>query len=139
MAGLLYHERVWPVDVGLLEGVLFGSAASGQMTPLSDVDIALVTVSTLTPRERRHLELAMADALAQHCEISNADVRVINEGPVMLRGQIVTEGHLIFARDEAARIEFEARTRSEYFDYLPVAERLREAFFAAVRRRSLYG
>ena len=22
MAGVLYHERVWPVEVGLLEGVL---------------------------------------------------------------------------------------------------------------------
>ncbi len=118
---------------------LFGSAASDRMTPLSDVDIALVTETILLPRERLRLELAVADALAQHCEIGDADVRVINEAPLMLRGQIVTEGRLLFARDEALRVEFETRTRAEYFDFLPAAERLREAFFADIRQRGLYG
>jgi predicted nucleotidyltransferase len=118
---------------------LFGSAASGHMTPLSDVDIALITAPRLSPHDRLKLELAVADALAQHCGLANADVRVINEAPVMLRGQVVTEGRLLFARDEVARVEFETRTRSEYFDFLPSAEQLREAFFAAVLQRGLHG
>ena len=118
---------------------LFGSAASGHLTPLSDVDIALVTDPQLPPRDRLRLELAAADALAQHCGLDNADVRVINEAPVMLRGQVVTDGRLLLARDEVARVEFETRTRSEYFDFSPVAEQLRKAFFADVLQRGLHG
>jgi hypothetical protein len=118
---------------------LFGSAASGHMTPLSDVDIALIADPPLSPRDKLRLELAVADALAQHCGLVDADVRVINEAPVMLRGQVVTEGHLLFARDEVTRVEFETRTRSEYFDFSPIAEQLREVFFADVLQRGLHG
>jgi len=49
------------------------------------------------------------------------------------------QGILLYSGDEAARVEFETRTRDEYFDYQPIARRLREAYFADLRQRGLYG
>jgi predicted nucleotidyltransferase len=119
---------------------LFGSAATQSMTPLSDVDIALVVADEEIVRHGRlQLELALANEISERCELNEVDVRVVNTAPLIFRGQVVTEGILLFARDEGARVEFETRTRSEYFDFLPTARQLREAFFDDIQQRGLSG
>jgi len=118
---------------------LYGSVASGFTTSSSDMDIALVTDQEMTPLEHLHLISAVELELVEHWGVRRADVRVINDAPLVFRGRVVCEGILLFARDEATRIEFETTTRDEYFDYLPVHRRLQEAFFADLRKRGLHG
>lgn len=118
---------------------LYGSMTTGRVTPFSDVDIALVVDPDLTPLERLKLMLHLQVELADLCDIHNADVRVINDAPLVFRGRVVRDGIVLYARDERARIEFETATRAEYFDYLPIHQRLQEAFFAGIRERGLYG
>jgi len=118
---------------------LYGSAAAGNSTPLSDVDIALVADRELIPRERLKLMLEVQVELADRCDIRNADVRIINDAPLIFKGRVACHGVLLYARDQAVRIEFETTTRDAYFDYLPVHRRLQEAFFADVRERGLHG
>ena len=131
-------EVLAPYPVAL--AYLFGSAATGRMTPFSDVDIALVLDESHTNVSNRlKFELALEAEIAERCGLSQVDVRVINNAPLVLRGQVVTDGILLYARDEETRVDFETRTRSEYFDFLPVAEYVREAFFDDVRERGLNG
>ena len=131
-------EVLAPYPVAL--AYLFGSAATGQMTPFSDVDIALVVDETRPlPVSRLRFELEVEDELAARCGLSNADVRVINAAPLLVRGEVVTYGKLLFARDDETRIEFETRTRMEYFDFLPVARFYQAAFFENLRKRGLSG
>lgn len=119
---------------------LYGSTAVGQASSFSDVDIALVvTEDTLAPIQRLRFELALEDELAQHCDLEQADVRVINDAPLAVRGQVVTQGVLLFERTPERRIEFETTTRLEYFDFLPVLETLRKAFFSDIAGRGLHG
>jgi len=118
---------------------LFGSAAEGHATPLSDVDIALVVRHNLSPYDQLKLELRLEGELADRANIANADVRVINQAPLSIRGQVATQGILLYSIDEDIRIEFETTSRDEYFDYEPIARALREAFFADVRERGLHG
>ena len=118
---------------------LYGSAAAGNSTPFSDVDIALVADRELVPRERLKLMLEIEVELADQCDIHDADVRIINDAPLVFRGRVACDGILLYARDEATRIEFETTTRDAYFDYLPVHRKLQEAFFADVRERGLHG
>jgi|Deesub1362B_J571_1020462.scaffolds.fasta_scaffold03004_2 hypothetical protein len=120
---------------------LFGSAARGQTTPLSDVDIALVTERPLPPLARLDLELYIETGLS-NAGIPKADVRVINEAPPAVRGRVVTEGILLYCRDTRVRMAFEIRARSQYFDLQPL---LREQFNTYVqaaltdlRARGLY-
>jgi predicted nucleotidyltransferase len=119
---------------------LYGSAARGQMTPLSDVDIALVTIEgAVAPKERLKFELIVEDEIVRMCSLSKADVRVINQAPLVIRGRVVTSGIVLYSRDESFRIEFEIRIRSEYFDFQPVLEFHRQTFFKDVLERGISG
>ena len=118
---------------------MYGSAVSGHTTPFSDVDVALLTTETLTPLARlrliQHIQTQLYDALG----LLNVDVRIINDAPLVLQGRIVTDGVLLYMRDNQARIDYETTTRMRYFDYLPIHKRLQDSFFDDVRTRGLYG
>jgi hypothetical protein len=51
----------------------------------------------------------------------------------MVRGEVVTNGILLFSRDEGFRVDYETSTRSEYFDFMPVAAMHRQAYFERLR------
>ncbi len=114
----------------------FGNALT---TPLSDVDIALVAGQPLTVAGQLDLELEVQVELAHRAGIRNADVHLMDRAPLLLRGQVVTHGILLYARDEDFRIGFETRTRDEYFDFKPLADAERNSFFAYIRTREQYG
>lgn len=118
---------------------LHGSVASGQLHPFSDVDLALVVEDGLTPLEHLKLILRTQVDLTDECDIPNADVRVINDAPLVFRGRVVTDGILLFARNEQERIAYEIDTRLRYFDYLPIHLGLQKAFFDDLQERGLYG
>jgi predicted nucleotidyltransferase len=107
---------------------------------LSDVDVAVVTDEELLPRERLRLELTLETALAA-ISGGDFDVRIINDAPLAVKGTVVQSGTLLYARDEAVRVEFEAMVRDLYFDFLPVVHYHRRAYFttqrAALRERGL--
>jgi predicted nucleotidyltransferase len=126
-------------DYPVLLAYLFGSTASGRTTPLSDVDVALIAGEELDPYRQLKLELRIETALAEQGHVRNADVRIINRAPLTIRGQVACRGILLYCADEEARVEFETSTRDEYFDYMPIARQLRDAFFAEVRERGLNG
>ena len=131
-------EELAPYPVTL--AYLFGSAATGQMTPSRDVDISLVLdESPASIPGRLKLELALEAEIAERCGLGQADVRIINDAPLVLRGQVGTDGALLFARNHESRIDFETHTRADYFDFLPTAESARNAFFTDVRERGLDG
>jgi predicted nucleotidyltransferase len=123
----------YPVEIAYLHG----SVANGTPLPDSDVDIALVLSEVPPPYERLKLELEIQAALEDACQLSNVDVRTINQAPIMAQGPIVQEGILLYNRDRAQRIAFEVLTRKKYFDYRPTAERMQRAFLDHIRKEGL--
>ena len=118
---------------------LYGSVVTGLVNPFSDVDIGLVADEPVSLAHRRDLMLRVPLEIDDLCAISNADVRIINDAPLVFRGKVVTEGIVIYARTDDERVEFETTTRLLYFDYLPIHRQLQDAFFADLRERGLYG
>jgi len=117
------------MDRPVLVAYLYGSLARGEATPLSDVDIALVTEQPLPSLDRLDLELDVEVELSA-MGLSEADVRVIDQAPPAVRGRVVTEGILLYCRDERKRAAFEAQARAQYFDLQPA---LREQWQTYVR------
>lgn len=117
---------------------LHGSTVTGHTHPFSDVDIALVVADDPSPAQQLKLMLSLPVDLADHCDIPNADVRIINDASLVFKGRIVTEGVLVYASDEETRVDFEVNTRLRYFDYLPVYREMRDTFLAEIRQRGLY-
>lgn len=104
---------------------LYGSAARGEMTPLSDVDIGLLSQYPVSLLGQLDLELSVEVELAS-LGYERSDVRVINDAPIALRGELLTEGLLLYSADEPRRVDFETRARREYFDFLPHLEYSRQ-------------
>ena len=119
---------------------LYGSEAIGRATPLSDFDVALVMVDEdYDPKSRLNLELQVEGEIARICGISDIDVRIMNEAPIMVLGEVVTNGRLLYSQDELFRVDYETSTRSEYFDFMPTAVMHREAYFERLRDRGKNG
>lgn len=102
----------------VLFAYIYGSYATGIIHPFSDLDIA-VYAELSSPGENLKLELLLAleidQGLGQGVE---TDVRVINDLPLVMKGQILTQGELIYCRDDALRVDFETLARNMYFDFL---------------------
>ena len=123
----------YPVEIAYLHG----SVARGRPLPTSDVDIALVLTELPPPYKRLKLELEIQAALEDACRLSNLDVRTINNAPIVVQGQIIQEGLLLYSRDKAQLVNFEVLTRKKYFDYLPTVQRMEKAFLEHIRRKGL--
>jgi predicted nucleotidyltransferase len=118
---------------------LYGSALTGMMTPQSDIDIGLVVSDSLAPAASLKLILHLKRELEERSGLSNVDIRIINDAPLVFRGRVVTDGILIFSTNETERVRFETSTRLQYFDYLPIHLKMQSVFFEDIRKRGLNG
>ena len=61
------------------------------------------------------------------------DVVVLHEAPTVLANEVVSEGRLIFCRDENAWVDFVVRTKSVYADEEPLRRTVREYLYRRIR------
>lgn len=121
-----FAECPYPVALAYL----FGSQAEGQVTPLSDVDVA-VLLQEGDPRKRSEMYLALLTDLIQHLGTDRMDLALLAEEGDGINAQIVVEGVLISCQDEAVRVRIEKKALDRYLDDEPFARVRREY----VRRR----
>jgi predicted nucleotidyltransferase len=116
---------------------VYGSVVADCLRPGSDVDVALVLRpdAALTAYERMRLDLEVATEIEARCGVREADVRGIQDAPLRVQGRVLTEGQLLYSGDEEARVAYEVRTRTRYFDFLPVLTMMREAYLARLAVR----
>ena len=106
---------------------LYGSAARPSH-PARDIDIGLLALGQVEPA---HLE-ACSDIAASLSDrsgwaIERWDVRVVNRADPVFLGRFLREAQLLYERDPAARIAFEARAHSLWLDFRPAWQRIRRA------------
>ena len=120
---------------------LFGSVVEGIALPSSDVDIALVLTPShnMTAYERMQLEFSIATEIERRCNVKEADVRSIDSAPLTVKGSVLTEGVLLYSRDEEFRVEYEVYNRKMYLDFLPVVEMMRRALFKQIGEEGFTG
>ena len=118
----------------VLFAYLYGSHATGAVHTFSDLDIAIFfskdAVDKIMSIESE-IALALDDALGHRV---SADVRAINDVPLVLQGEIVTEGILLYSCDEESRVAFETQVRMAYFDFQPVIKAYHAAYVAGLLR-----
>jgi predicted nucleotidyltransferase len=99
--------------------------------PFSDVDIAVYLAKDVLEGKMRlesSIALAFDEALDHRAD---TDVRAIKEMPLVLQGEILTKGILIYSKDDETRVSFETQTRMAYFDFKPVIEAYYRAYAAS--------
>lgn len=112
----------------VLFAYLYGGYAKGVVHPFSDLDIGIYVEKTA---KLNHLDLELSLSLEIDEKMKfgvRSEVRISNHLPLMLLGEMITEGTLIYSRDEISRVDFETSVRSAYFDFLPVIQRYNRAY-----------
>lgn len=104
----------------ILFAYLYGSIAVDQAHPFSDLDIAIYVAPDLSVKDSLFLETSLSLEIDKHMENGPpSDIRIMNRLPLTVAGQIVTDGILVYCRDDNARIDYETSIRCAYFDFLP--------------------
>lgn len=119
----------------VVSAYLYGSYAKGVIRPESDIDIAIY----LKPGTKLSLndELTLGSEIEKLCGFKPVDLRVINDMPLTIQGEILAKGILLYSADDKERVAFETRTLALYFDYLPHIERFRKDFLESVKKRGI--
>ena len=95
----------------------FGSLAEGRLTPLSDLDFAVLVSKRLTKRQRfeKHLELiGVFNSVFQTDEI---DLIVLNDAPLRLCHRILKTGKLLHLGNKRELVDFSEKTVKMYLDF----------------------
>ena len=103
------HERV-------RVAYLFGSYAKGKAGPLSDLDIAVLLDGRLDKQESSDLRLRLINGISSILKTDKLDVVVMNDAPLLLNYNIISEGRVLDSKDEHERVMFETRILSRYLD-----------------------
>lgn len=101
-------------EVTILFAYLFGSSASGETTPLSDVDIAVFPVKKLSLDDR----LGIIQRLGKKTKWEKLDVTFLDRlDNLYLLNEIIEQGVLLLDRDRDRRELFEVMAHHRFLDF----------------------
>lgn len=118
---------------------LFGSQATGKISPMSDVDFALGFNDELSAWDRLQSRVRVMALFSEVLQRNDIDVADLNEADEVLRYQVLRHGRLIFCREKAEQVEFFVRTLREYFDTEPLREIFLESMKEQIREGNFVG
>lgn len=106
----------------IIAAYLYGSAVTGKMNPMSDVDVAIL-LQEQTPR-RRELSISFHILSAiQEIIHREGDVKVLNRiTDLPFLHEVLSKGKLIYERDPGIHRSFVAETVIAYLDFKPAYE-----------------
>jgi predicted nucleotidyltransferase len=88
---------------------VFGSTAAGDVTPESDVDLAVLASHPIDPVERWKLQETLASELRR-----SVDLVDLRRASTVMRAQVVANGNVLWEAEPAVRARFEATAFSAY-------------------------
>lgn len=100
---------------------LFGSVAKGTNGPNSDIDIAVLMTAGIASEQRFDLRLELMDRAEEICQ-EKVDVIDMESAPLYLQHQIRKTDYLVVEKDKSRRVQFDVKSRREYFDFKPVMD-----------------
>ncbi len=118
---LLSHEAI-------IFAYVHGSFARGEKYNDIDVAVFMEPLPTSSLDYELGLEGDLEAALRKIGAKVPVDVRILNGSPIAFRYQASKSSHFLFSHDESRRVDFEAHSRSLYFDYAY----LRDSYLAGV-------
>jgi len=95
---------------------LFGSHATGQAGPLSDLDIAVLLDRRLGKQECFDLRLRLINGISSISKTDKVDIVLMNSAPLLLNYNVISKGRVLDSKDELQRVVFETYILSRYLD-----------------------
>jgi len=105
---------------------LFGSRVESCLGPMSDYDLGALIDHTA---DESQVHARLTHELVCALGTDRIDVVLLKRAPIELAYAIIDQGKVLYQRDVAARVEYEAQVLSRYGDYLPVLRAQRDDIF----------
>lgn len=98
---------------------LYGSFLGGG--PFRDIDVAAYVDPAAFKSTDEMFSYGLSLAAKVDLAVSGVtvDLRLLNLAPTPFKFSVITRGKVIFSKDDQKRMDFEARIRNLYFDFLP--------------------
>jgi len=94
---------------------LFGSQVEGNTGPMSDFDHGVFLERN---QDGPQIRFRLSIELAQIIRDERMDVVLLNRVPIELAYAVIADGEILYQKDDATRVDYEARVMGLYFDYL---------------------
>ena len=126
-------SNVFRNENALLAVYLFGSYASGNPHRYSDIDMAVLFDKTVNPEDYTDKQIDLAVSLGRLLG-READVVVLNRAGSFLKYNVLKNGLRVYERPDRSERGFEARAIVEYFDFLPIKNRIEEGILSKIKK-----
>jgi predicted nucleotidyltransferase len=102
---------------GVVLGYVFGSYARDEMTPLSDVDVAVMFSPSISSKNQFSRELKLADDIGHLLHIERVDVvNLSSVSSPLLKHRAALCGRVVLAKSQTHRRQVERLILQEYED-----------------------
>lgn len=119
-------------DKSILLAYIFGSEVKGKTNKYSDIDIAILFDNKVKKDEYTDRQIAIITNLSEILK-KEIDVVVLNRASLFLRYHILKEGVKIYERPDRNEHNFEAKAVIDYFDFLPIKNRIENGMLAKIK------
>jgi len=119
-------------DSSILTAYLFGSQSKGKSNKYSDIDIAVLFDDESREEDYTDKQVSIANSLTQALN-KEIDVIVLNKASLFLRYHILKEGVKIYERYGRDEHNFEALAILQYFDFLPIKNRIENGLLSKIK------
>ncbi|MDI6689768.1 MAG: nucleotidyltransferase domain-containing protein [Actinomycetota bacterium] len=109
-------------DEEVIAVYLFGSYATGNIGPLSDVDIAVLLNPKFPSESYFDKELDLLLKTSHILRTDEVNLVILNRAPFSLAYGIFSENKLLFCRNDLERVKFETKIVDGYLDFKPLLE-----------------
>jgi uncharacterized protein len=97
--------------------LVFGSAVTGKLQPLSDVDLAVLLDAGMNKSQLFDKELELRLKISQILESEEFDLVNMNLAPARFIHNILSEGKLLFCKNNLILADFIEKNAREYLDF----------------------
>ena len=110
-----YFEKHSEIEVAYI----FGSVAQGKITPLSDIDIAILVDNQKIDENayRYGYKAEILSDLIKLLKTNAIDLVILNEANTLLKHRVLYSGKILHSKNENKRIAFQTTTIGKYNDY----------------------
>lgn len=118
---------------------LFGSYSKGKVSPISDVDFAVLISENIPESDYFQSRLHILADLMSAVKSSNIELVVLNAAPILLAFKVIASRNIIVENNASHRVHFEASVINRYLDLRPLFEEQQLAVKTQITEGRFFG
>jgi predicted nucleotidyltransferase len=119
-------------DTDVVALYTFGSLATGDLKPLSDLDFGILVSCKLTKQERFDKHLDLIGKFNKVLQTDEVDLIMMNDAPMRFSHNIIKSGKLVHCKSKIDLTDFIEKTIKLYLDFRYFRDAFDDAFLKGI-------